>query len=40
MYDIQEDASSNHHARLEKSAGSLNPSVVLEDLAMKGCGGL
>ena len=39
MYDIQEDASSNYQAYLENPAGSLNPTVVLEKLAMKRSGG-
>ena len=39
MYNIQKDAASNYHADLENAAGSLNPPVVLEELAIKRSGG-
>lgn len=35
MYDVQEDASSDHHAYFEKAASSLNPPVILKELAKK-----
>ena len=35
MYNIHKDPPSNYHADFDKAADSLDPSVVLEELAIK-----